>query len=387
MTAYYTITARGPTKSEIRIDGPIGESFFQETTTAKQFVADLAKIKASEIDLFINSPGGSVMDANAISAALERHPATINVIIDGWALSAASLIVMSGDTVLIGERAMLMIHNPVLFANGDAASLRKTADVLDKIKSGMVGSYDKRMKIGHDAVSKAMDEETWYTAEEAVGAGLADSIVQNSVLPSAAPEQIKNSFTRIPAAFATYFNKPEETPMPVTTPNNAAIAATQAAEIPPNTPPVTATAATPAPAIAATETVVVTGRSDEEISAIVSASLKAERQRLSDIRAAFAPWVRKGYDLTALQTECEANGLAMTDVNAQLLAALGATATPLASPNQGQAVAESAYAAALAAFKSIHPKMNAAQAESALLAEQPQLYAAYLAEKGASNGR
>lgn len=209
-TSYYTISvsASNPV-AEIRIDGPIGAGPLEESVNAKRFVADLAKLKSSEIDLYLNSPGGSVMDANVIYGALQRHPAKVNVIVDGWALSAASMIAMAGDTVSMGKRAMMMLHNPHTVVAGNAAAIRKTADMLDKIKLTMAEVYGQRLKGTPDEVAAILDAETWYSADEAVEAGLADRVIPDSRLPAPVPTALLHQIS-LPAAFAAYAQDNEE---------------------------------------------------------------------------------------------------------------------------------------------------------------------------------
>lgn len=324
---YYQITARGPQSAEIRIDGPIGTSFFEETVIAQQFVKDLAAIKAPTINVYINSPGGSVMDANVIIAALQRHPATVNIIVDGWALSAASLIAMAGDRVEIGRQSLMMIHNPRAAAAGDAPAMRKAAEVLDKLKLAMVDTYNARLKLAPDTVAQLLDAETWYSAAEAVAAGLADAIIPNHAAPSPVPAAIRNHFSFVPAAYAAYLTEP---PMPNDshTPSSPPAAESRSIPEPVATPEASATSPSTHPVVSAID-----------IDARVAAGIAGDRARVKAIRAHFAPWIKKGFDLAALQAECEDEGLSPESAGARILAALGAMANPLAT-GQGESQAE-----------------------------------------------
>ena len=368
--SYYTITARGPSVAEIRIDGPIGESFFEETITARSFTAELAKVKAETLNLYLNSPGGSVMDANVIYAALKRHPAKVHCVVDGWALSAASLIAMAGDTISIGQRSLMMIHNPRTVAAGDAPALRKSAEVLDKIKTGMVDTYRVRLNLEPEQVAALLDAETWYSASEAVSAGLADTVIPDSAAPARLPEKIRNQFSFIPAAYAVYAQESEMT------------------EVTREAPPVVEELPTPsepdAAPVEAESVATLTVRVSEsiDISAHVAAGIKADRERVKSIRAAFAPWLKRGYDLTALQMQCEDDGLDVPTVNARLLAALGGMAEPLASVTQGQAESPvNPLDDAVATYRTAHPAATEHQARAAVLQEQPSLYDAWQASR------
>jgi ATP-dependent Clp endopeptidase proteolytic subunit ClpP len=167
---WYEITALANGATEIYIYDEIG----YWGVTAKDFARDLKEIKPNgSIDVHINSPGGSVTDGIAIYNLLKNHSATVNVIVDGLAASMASVIAMAGDTITIPENALMMIHNPRGGASGDANGLRKTAEILDKMKAAMTTAYAN--KTGKDSleISALMDDETWMTGREALAMGFA----------------------------------------------------------------------------------------------------------------------------------------------------------------------------------------------------------------------
>jgi len=168
------------------LDGPIGASFFDEGITAASVAKVLAKYPgAKNITVRINSPGGSIDDGIAIYNTLKTNGAAIRVEIVGAAYSAASFIAMAGDEIVMHENAMMMIHDPSTVMYGDAASLRKEADVLDKFKVNLVSTYSARTGKSEDEISQAMKDETWYTAAEALEAGLITSIAANKAAPVA----------------------------------------------------------------------------------------------------------------------------------------------------------------------------------------------------------
>jgi|DEB0MinimDraft_3_1074331.scaffolds.fasta_scaffold63386_2 ATP-dependent protease ClpP protease subunit len=164
--------------AEILLYDEIGESFFGGYS-AKDFATELASVgNVSEIHLRINSPGGSVFDGFAMYNTLKRHPARVVVDIDGMALSIASVIAMAGDEIRMAENAQMMIHNPYTVVAGTSKDMRDTADILDSLKDGILSSYANHSNLNNDALSAAMDAETWYNAEEAIAAGLAHSEVK-----------------------------------------------------------------------------------------------------------------------------------------------------------------------------------------------------------------
>ncbi len=137
LTAVAAAAIGAQAAAEIYIYGDIGESWWNETISAGQFVKDLNALDADEITVRINSMGGSVPDGLAIHNAIKRHKATITVEVDGVALSIASLIAMAGDKVHMAANSMLMIHAPWTYADGNSAELRAMADQLDAWASAM----------------------------------------------------------------------------------------------------------------------------------------------------------------------------------------------------------------------------------------------------------
>lgn len=144
--------------------------------TAEAFKRELDSIKSEKLNLRINSPGGDVFDSLAIYNALREHPAEVTTYIDGLAASMASVIALAGDHVVAAERSFFMIHHPWSIVIGNAADMRKEADVLEKISGSMVSAYAERT--GRDAAELTawMDEETWFTAAEAQDAGFIDEV-------------------------------------------------------------------------------------------------------------------------------------------------------------------------------------------------------------------
>ena len=128
-----------------------------------------------KITVHINSPGGSVPDGLAITNLL-RGRGNVDVVIDGWAVSIATVIAMAGDTVRIADNAVFMIHNPTTITMGEAEDMRSAADVLDKMKSQIIKTYQRRSKLPEDRLAELMNAETWFTAEEALDNGFVDEV-------------------------------------------------------------------------------------------------------------------------------------------------------------------------------------------------------------------
>ena len=173
---WYEIKDASGSSADIWIYEEIGENFWGEGLTAKQFVEDLAALQVDHIALHINSPGGSVFDGQAIYNAIQRHPARVTSHVEGLAASIASVVALAGDTVEMAANALFMIHDPYGMAMGTSADMRQMAEVLDKVKGTILGVYERKTGMDAEAILGAMAAETWYTAAEAEEAGYADSV-------------------------------------------------------------------------------------------------------------------------------------------------------------------------------------------------------------------
>ena len=143
---------------------------------AKQFLADLGKLKGKHVHLRINSPGGSVVDGTAIFNALRRHEGGVTVHIDALAASMASVIAMAGMPTLMADNALLMVHNPWTISMGDSDDLRKEADLLDKLKDSIRSAYKRKTDLSDAELQDMMDAETWLDSVDAVALGFVDAI-------------------------------------------------------------------------------------------------------------------------------------------------------------------------------------------------------------------
>lgn len=144
--------------------------------TSSQFIKDLGDVKAKNLNIRISSPGGDVFEGLAILNALRQHPAHKTVTVDGMAASAASFIAMAGDTIRMSPQSMMMVHDANAAAQGDARDMRALADLLDKTSDNIAAIYAQRTGRPADEWRQVMLEETWFTDQEAVDAGLADEI-------------------------------------------------------------------------------------------------------------------------------------------------------------------------------------------------------------------
>ncbi len=170
--------AAGARTAEIYIYGNIGDRWDENGVVAADLVRELAALDADTITLRINSYGGSVPDGLAIFNALKRHKASIDVQVDGVAISCAGYIAMAGDTVTMAANAMLMIHAPWGIAIGNSAELRDHADMLDKYAAAMATSYASKSGKSRDECMALLTDgkDHWFTADEAQAENFCDTV-------------------------------------------------------------------------------------------------------------------------------------------------------------------------------------------------------------------
>ncbi|WP_459503138.1 head maturation protease, ClpP-related [Bacillus sp. C1] len=152
------------------------------------------------INLYINSPGGSVFETMAIIAMLQRHPAKVISYIDGIGASCASVLPMISDKIVMYANSMLMVHNAWTYVVGNAEQLRKAADDIERINQSMVQYYLNRAgdKLNADTLKKLLDAETWLTAEEAIGYGLCDEIISTNTAAACVEEKWAKQYKNVP---------------------------------------------------------------------------------------------------------------------------------------------------------------------------------------------
>ncbi len=153
------------------------ESWFDDDVTPALFKSDLDSGKGP-ITVWINSPGGDVWAAAQIYNMLLSYGEKVTVKIDGLAASAASVIAMAGDEVLVSPVSMLMIHNPATAAMGDKSDLEQAISMLDSVKDSILNAYVKKTGLSKNKLSKLMDDETWMDANKAVELHFADRVME-----------------------------------------------------------------------------------------------------------------------------------------------------------------------------------------------------------------
>ena len=249
--------------------------------SARSFIDELKAIDADQIDLHINSPGGSVFDGVAIQNSIKHHKANVTVYIDGIAGSIASIIALSGDQIYIADNAYVMIHNPSSIVWGEAKDMLKEAEVLDKLADGLAGDYARQMGITTGEARALMDEETWYMGQEAVDAGYADKTFAGAKAAASfdlkrfsakAPQSAIERFSQTPSPNGGTITPPVSTEKIMASDVTADSAENQSDEI------VTEETALP------NEDLILPD-SDQSVDVKVNAAIAKERKRIAEITA------------------------------------------------------------------------------------------------------
>ena len=205
------LNAAGP-KATIRIYDEIG--FFG--ITAEDFARALDEVTADEIEVQISSLGGDVFDGVAIYNALRAHPASVTTRVDSMAASIASVIAQAGDRRVMLSGSQMMIHEAWGFAVGNSGEMRKLADILDKQTDVIAGIYSEVSGGDRDGFLGQMRAESWFDADEAVGAGLADEVVKPESRPADRWSNQKRFTDQLAAAVAAVEGVVEDTENVVT---------------------------------------------------------------------------------------------------------------------------------------------------------------------------
>lgn len=162
------------------LNGTIAEdSWFDDDVTPQMFKEELMD-GSGNITVWINSPGGDCVAAAQIYNMLREYEGNVTVKIDGIAASAASVIAMAGDKVLMSPVSMMMIHNPMTIAFGDFSEMQKAIDMLAGVKDSIINAYEIKTGLSRVKLAHLMDAETWMDANKAIELGFADEIIQRN---------------------------------------------------------------------------------------------------------------------------------------------------------------------------------------------------------------
>lgn len=178
---FYQIT-QTDNEATINIYGYITQwAYFSDEISSIDIKKEIDALDVDKINVFINSYGGEVAEAIAIYSALKRHKAEVVTYTDGFACSAATIIFCAGDQRIMGQLALLMIHNCMSYVGyANSEELRKAAEDNDKINQSSIKAYLEVSNLSEDKIKSLMNDETWLTAEECLEYGFATEIADDS---------------------------------------------------------------------------------------------------------------------------------------------------------------------------------------------------------------
>lgn len=165
------------TERTLFLNGEISDETWYGDEVTPQLFKDELNSDSGDITVWINSPGGDVFAAAQIYNMLRDYKGHVTVKIDGLAASAASVIAVAGDTVLVSPVAMMMIHNPATVAMGNTKDMEAAIAMLNEVKESILNAYVDKTGLSRNKLSKMMDEETWFNAKKAVELGFADKVL------------------------------------------------------------------------------------------------------------------------------------------------------------------------------------------------------------------
>lgn len=173
---YYQLV-KHDNKATLNIFGDIVDDVYEDGVCALSIAYDLEQLgPVDEIDVYINSYGGSVAQGFSIYNQLKNHPAKVRTICNGFACSIASVIFLAGDERIMQGASLLMIHNPFCMTMGNASELRKTADDLDKMAQVSIDLYCQTTGLDEQTIKDMMDKETWLSSSDALELGFATKV-------------------------------------------------------------------------------------------------------------------------------------------------------------------------------------------------------------------
>lgn len=167
----------------LRLEGPIdSDNFWGDEITPQMFREDL-EAEDGDVTVWINSPGGNVFAAAEIYTMLKEYAGTVTVRIASIAASAASVVAMAGNRVLMSPTALLMIHDPSTIAMGNAKDMQKAIETLNEVKESIINAYAAKSGLRRSRIADLMSDETWMNAKKAVELGFADEVLYEGKEP------------------------------------------------------------------------------------------------------------------------------------------------------------------------------------------------------------
>lgn len=175
---FWNFQAKGERRGELMLYGEISDvSWWGDEVTPVQFQQDLAALgELDRLDIYINSPGGDVFAGFTIYNIIKRCAAEVVAHVDGLAASAASIVCMAANKIVMPKNATMMIHNASTYTYGNKEKIRKLAEELERIDGQIADIYTQKTGLQSERVAEMMAAETWMSGEEAYAMGFCDEM-------------------------------------------------------------------------------------------------------------------------------------------------------------------------------------------------------------------
>jgi ATP-dependent Clp protease protease subunit len=175
--------------TEIVLSGTVGDLYWDECFTASDVILALAQVgRGQDVTIRLNSGGGIATEGAAIHSAIAGHSGRKTIVVEGIAASAASVIAMAGDDVVMSPGALMMVHDPSGFTFGTVDDHEKQITALTALATAMAGIYAEKTGKSVDEVRADMRAEIWMTPEEAVASGYADRVLTRAAANDPEPQ-------------------------------------------------------------------------------------------------------------------------------------------------------------------------------------------------------
>lgn len=191
------------------------ETWFGDEVTPAMFKSELDS-GSGPITVYINSPGGDCIAASQIYTMLKEYKNTVTVKIDGLAASAASVIAMAGDKVIMAPTSLIMIHNPSMIAMGERKDFEKAIDILNEVKESIINAYQSKTGLSRAVISHMMDDESWMNANKAIELKFADEILKGTT-SNIVSDSLLFSAKKVEMSLFNKIAKQEEAPTSIKT--------------------------------------------------------------------------------------------------------------------------------------------------------------------------
>ena len=181
-------------KVVLTLSGPVAQtSIFADETINSRDIAEALDDVDKDVLIRLNSPGGDAFQGIEIYNYLKSHLSHITVEVTALAASAASIIAMAADELVMSKGASLMIHEAATIAIGNKADVKKTLNALETVDASILEIYKDKTGLGDKEIEQLMTAETWFTAKDAVDKGFADKLKDTVETPKETQEDVENN--------------------------------------------------------------------------------------------------------------------------------------------------------------------------------------------------